>query len=201
VAVAADRTPTRPAILEFDDPEASLDADVGAALGSEVRRVRVAGVSPLSPASPRASLALLRLLREAASVGVPVNWRGPIVGGIEVSLLVHLSPPDAPDGDGVDPMQVEWQQRHRPGLCYYRLGPNFVFVKDVRRTGASARYTIETVEEFRALEAVVEVASLEPRTREVLSDLEGEGLVLRLGGWATLLPHRMRRWPVPAHEV
>jgi hypothetical protein len=193
--------PATAAVVEFEDPEESLAVDLTATLGAGARVVRVAGTSSLSRTAPRSSLALVRLLREASSLGLPVTWRGRIGDGIDVGRLVHLSPPEAVDGAPVDPTVVEWRERYRPGLCYYRLGPSFVFVKDVRQAGASARYKIETVDEFRALEAVVEVGSLDQRTRELFADLDGEGLVLRLGDWATLLPHRMRRWPVPAHEV
>jgi uncharacterized protein DUF5825 len=193
--------PARATVAEFQDPEESLAVDLSAALCAEVRVVRVAGTCSLSVAAPRTALALVRLLREASSLGVPVTWRGRIVDGIDARLLVHLPPPEAVPGEPVDPAMVEWRERYRPGLCYYRLGPGFVFIKDVRTTSASARYKIETVDELRTLEAVAEVASLAPPTQALLRDLEEEGLVLRLGDWATLLPHRMRRWPVPAHEV
>jgi len=191
----------RASTLELEDPEQSLALDLDTALGSEVRVVHIAGICSLSSSTPHASLALVRLLREAASFGVPVIWRSRISDGIDASLLVHLSPPEAVRGEPLVPAMVEWRERYRPGLCYFRLGPGFVFVKDVRHTSASARYKIETVDELRALEAVVKVESLDQATRALLCDLEAEGLVLRIGDWATLLPHRMRRWPVPAHEV
>lgn len=48
---------------------------------------------------------------------------------------------------------------------------------------------------------MVDVTTLDGPTRELLDQLESERLVLRLGDHATLLPNRLRRWPVPALEV
>ena len=71
-----------------------------------------------------------------------------------------------------------WRRRYRPGLCYYRLGPDFVFVKDVRTSGDSARFRLDgVVDAFRALEAVVDVTSLDSSTVALLEDLDREGLV------------------------
>jgi Family of unknown function (DUF5825) len=190
------------AVLEFDQPESSLNVSIAGAVQRGVRAVRVAGTWCLSTAAPRASLALVRLLREAASDGVPINWEGWIGEGVDGDLLVHLPPPVSMPGQDGEAGLARWRERYQPGLCYYRIGPEFVLVKDVRRPGASARYRLEgVVDAFRTLEAVVEVASLDAVTRGVLDDLDREGLLLRLGGLATLLPYRMRRWPVPAHEV
>ena len=156
----------------------------------------------LSARFPRPTLALVRLLREANSDGVPVGWSGEIDDDIDAGLLVHLPPPDPTTGRHADAVLTEWRQRYQPGLCYYRLGPDFVFIKDTRRIGASARFRLEgAVPAFRRLETLVDVAALDPETRRVMEDLERERLVLRLGGLATLLPSRMRRWPVPALEV
>jgi hypothetical protein len=64
------------------------------------------------------------------------------------------------------------------------------------------RFRLDGAEDaFCALEPVVDIAQLDPVTFGVLDDLANEGLALRLGGFATLLPHRMRSWPVPAMEV
>jgi Family of unknown function (DUF5825) len=190
------------AVLEFDQPESSLNVSITGAVQRGVRAVRLAGTWCLSAAAPRPSLALVRLLREAASDGVPITWEGSIGEGVGGDLLVHLPPPASTPGQDGDAGLAQWRERYRPGLCYYRLGPEFVLVKDVRRQDSSARYRLEgVVDAFRTLEAVVEVASLDPATRGVLDDLDAEGLLLRLAGLATLLPYRMRRWPVPAHEV
>lgn len=190
------------AVLEVDDPEASLDQDVAAAVRGGARALRFRGTVRLSADEPCATLAAVRLLREAAADGLPVTWNGSVGDGIDPRLLVHLPPPQAAVSESNAADGAEWRRRYRPGLCYYRLGPDFVFVKDVRTSGDAARFRLDgVVDAFRALEAVIDVTSLDSSTLALLEDLDGEGLVLRLGDLATLLPSRMRRWPVPALEV
>jgi Family of unknown function (DUF5825) len=191
-----------PADLELGEQEGALDLDVGAAVRGGARGVRVTEQCRLSPGAPRAALAMVRLLREAGSYGVPVSWTGEIDGEIDARLLVHLAPPELSAGNRADAALTEWRERHQPGLCYYRLGPDFVFIKDVRRADASARFRLDgVVAAFHLLEAVVDMAALDPAAQGIANDLESEGLFLRLGGMGTLLPTRMRRWPVPALEV
>ncbi len=188
-------------VADFVDPEESIPVDLGALLSATTRLVRLASPCWLSVEEPRASLALVRLLREAQSFGVPVDWQLRADESVALEPFVHLAPPRSVTDTVLDAARVAWQERHEPGLCYYRLGPGFVFVKDVRRANASARYKIEGVGDLRVLEGVADVAGLDRETRELLADLEAADLAVRLGGWATLVPCRMRRWPVPAHEV
>jgi uncharacterized protein DUF5825 len=197
---AGDRTYAGATVLELEQTPPDLDLE--AAVASGVRSVRILEPVELSEAQPRATLALVRLLREATADNVAVEWRGSSTGFER--MLVHLPPPAPPPGEEDPPEVAGWREHHRPGLCHYRIGPSFVLVKDVRNADASARFRLEgdeVVSAFRTLEAVVEVATLDPETLQLLHDLEQESLVLRLGGLATLLPFRVRRWPVPADLV
>lgn len=192
-------------VLELDGPSTALDLDVAAAILAGVRGFRLRDVVRLSADEPQTTLAIVRLLRDAASYGVPVAWHGLVEQGVDPLLLVHLSPPGPVDGEETSVSIAEWRLFSQPGLCYYRMGPGFVFIKDVRWRGAlAARFRLELdgIEKmFETLETVVDVARLDPATATVLDDLSTEHLVLKLGNWATLLPYRMRRWPVPALEV
>ena len=117
-----------------------------------------------------------------------------------MSLLYHLAPP-VDGGTSLD----AWRARHRPGLCYYRRGPGFVNVKDVRSDATAARFSIDVGDErddpIAVLEGVCRVDELSAPTRSLLEELDRERLSLRLEDSATLLPYRMRRWPIPALEV
>jgi hypothetical protein len=200
---AGDRTRVpASAVLEVEEPEDSLRLDVAAAVEAGARAVRFTRVVRLARDEPLATLAALRLLREAAADGLPVTWHGIIGDEIDLRLLTHLAPPESVVGDRATTDLAEWRRRHRPGLCYYRLGPTFVAVKDVRRPDASARFRLDVaVDAFRALEAVVDLDGLDPPTLGLVDDLEEEALVLRFDRHATLLPNRMRRWPVPALDI
>jgi hypothetical protein len=189
-------------LLELAD--APPDLDVAAAVEAGVRRIRVTAPHDLSSTDPLETIAFVRLLREAAGDHVPVEWTGRLLGGVDSLLLLHLSPPASAREEEPDIDLMAWRARHQPGLCYYRVGPGFVFVKDVRTASTAARFRLEgddRVTAFRALENVVSVEHLDPNALELLAELERESLALRLGGFATLLPSRMRRWPVPSHEV
>lgn len=192
-------------VLELDGPATAPDLDVAACVLSGVQAFRLHGLVRLSADEPQTTLAIVRLLRDAASYGVPVAWHGLVEHGVDPRLLVHLSPPGPVPGEETSVNMAEWRHFSQPGLCYYRVGPGFVFIKDVRwqsENAARFRLELDGVEEmFTTLETVVEVARLDAATAKVLDDLSTEHLALRLGDWATLLPYRMRRWPVPALEV
>ena len=123
------------AVLEVDGAEPSLDLDLAEAVRAGARAVRFLGAVRLAADEPRATLAAVRLLREAAADGLPVTWNGTLGDGIAPRLLMHLPPPQAAVGESNDASTEEWRRRYRPGLCYYRFGPEFVFVKDVRTPG------------------------------------------------------------------
>lgn len=191
----------RDAVLELEHPEP--DVDLAEAVRSGVQAVHILAPQVLSRDRPEAALALVRVLREAAADGIPIMWRGDVGDGVDVAALVHLPPPAAPEHGGVDALGP-WRDRYQPGLCYYRLGPGFAFVKDVRDPAASARFRVglaDAPDALEHLEAVATTAHLDTATRAVLADLEEERLVLRLGELVTLLPYRMRRWPVPSLDV
>jgi hypothetical protein len=187
--------------LELDGSSSSLDPDLDAATRIAIRTIVVRGVHHLSGADAFDSIAMVRLLRRAMSYGLNVLWDGSLDPAIDVETLVHLPPP-TPGGN--DLVVTRWCATFRAGLCYYRVGPDFVFVKDVRDGGKAARFRLDhpgVLEQFRTLESVVTVSDLDGETRELLDALIEERLALRLGELATLLPYRMRRWPVPAIDV
>lgn len=192
-------------VLELATAESAIDLDVGDAIVDGARAIKVGAPVLLSADEPRPTLALIRLLRDAASVGIPVAWNGGVGAGVDARLLIHLSPPGPLADEDTSVTVATWRHHYQPGRCYYRMGPGFVFIKDVRwEAESAARFRLERddVEDvFQSLEKVVDVPTLDASTSEVLDDLAGEHLVLQLDDLATLLPYRMRRWPVPALEV
>jgi hypothetical protein len=199
---AADRGAAADAILTVGDPLETREVDGPLLVERATRAIHLHDEVQLSAEADAATVAVVRLLREAASVGVPVHWHGGVGDGVDPAALAHLAPP-APSADEATGVTA-WRERYRPGLCYYRLGPGFVFVKDVRAEGPGARFRLgldDPVETMRGLERAVEIADADPALVAALDSLDAEGLILRIGGWATLLPYRMRRWPVPALAV
>jgi Family of unknown function (DUF5825) len=155
-------------------------------------------------ASDEFDVRFVRLLREAISVTVRVDWTAESLGQLPARLVCHLPPPRAgaalrEDGG------VSWRERYQFGRCYYRIGPGFVLIKDTRHgDGRGARYRLDEAQAFAAfgeLEQALYLPEASSQATELFHLLGEEGLTLRLGDWGTVLPFRMRRWPVPFSTV
>jgi hypothetical protein len=144
-------------------------------------------------------LGLLRFLREATSHTLRLDWTLAGRPLVEPRNLTHLVPPTL----GVDPDAVAcveaWRAAYRYGAFYYRRGPGFVTVKDVRPDGETAHLTIEddSAEQFLILAEATSVAELDAAGIDALGDAVEFGLAVRGVETLLLLPFRMRRWPVP----
>lgn len=141
---------------------------------------------------------LLRRLREATSHTVRLNWTLAGVPLVPLETHVHLIRPSG----GVDPASsayaLSWAAGYRYGTFYYRLGPGFITIKDVRPGRDANRMTIsDGSEHLLAMIDAETVDDLSPAARAVLGDVEDAGLVLRHDTHLLVLPYRMRHWPVP----
>ena len=140
----------------------------------------------------------LRLLREAMSMTMAVDWSAGSPVPFDVRMVHHLLPPRRRDGDDADDADG-WRARYRFGLCFFQVGPGFVLLKDTRE-GGGARYRIDdpkAVSAWRELGSVRHLPDAPAEVRELCELLADEELIIRCGQWATLLPFRLRRWPVP----
>lgn len=152
-------------------------------------------------------IGFLRLLRDCMAANLRVSWTAGGAPPVDPTLLCHLQPPRAAVA-GAAPAVVEhtraWRDRYGYGRCYYRRGPGFVTVRDTRDPMAPARYVLDDEAAVRALPATEEVTRVTGAPAEVVDLLElllAEGLAVRLNDLATLLPSRMRHWPVPFNAV
>jgi Family of unknown function (DUF5825) len=147
--------------------------------------------------APRQLVEHVAWLRDRHSDVRDVRWTAVVDPRVDTSLVWHLPPPDADGTDAVD----EWRVAHRPAMCYYRVGPGFLQIKDARRPDASAILSIEDgplVEAFTACLQPCRRADLPADIAGATATLIKERLVLDVGGWMTTLPSRLRRWPVPS---
>jgi hypothetical protein len=155
-------------------------------------------------ASQADTLEFVAWLRDQQTEAVDVVWSADIDPRLDVTLLFHLFPPE-PDASVEEPDQVRrWRSAYRPGLCYYRLGPDFIQVKDLRQAETAARLLLDEpplVNAFTRCLQPSELDDLEPVERKAVEALLAERLLLRIGDRVVTLPNRMRRWPVPSHFV
>ncbi|MFC5056553.1 DUF5825 family protein [Saccharothrix xinjiangensis] len=143
-------------------------------------------------------LRVLRFLRECTSHALRLDWvlgGRPLVGRRD---LHHLVPPARGVGDAAE-CAAAWRAAYRYGAYYYRVGPGFVTVKDVRPDGEAAHLTIdgESADHFRALAEATSPSELDEATTGALADAVEFGLALRGEETVLVLPFRMRHWPVP----
>jgi Family of unknown function (DUF5825) len=138
----------------------------------------------------------IRFLREALSCLLTVEWTMAAAGSLDLGALYHLPPPAA----GAD----RWRREYGFGHCFYRVGPGFIHVVDVREADDAARFLLDdqaTVEAFGLLTGAVQLSGLPPLAAELADQLDQARLLLRIGDWATLLPYRLQRWPMPCTAV
>lgn len=144
-------------------------------------------------------------LRGQMTGGTAEPWAAALPGGLDTRLLHHLPPPAVPaehDPQLDDSGLRLWRAAFRPGLCYYRMGPGFVQIKDVRDSASAAWITLDQallIEGFlRCGEQPVPLATQGETDRAVLEVLLRENLLLQFGELVTAAPYHMRCWPIPA---
>jgi hypothetical protein len=145
----------------------------------------------------------IRFLREALSSAIAVDWSLATPGPADVGAVCHLPPParaDTAAGAATSRYADQWRDEYGFGHCYYRLGPGFIHIIDVRDEADAARFLLDEpaiVEAFALLAGAVKLTDLSPLAAELAGQLAEAGLLLQLGDWATLLPSRLERWPLP----
>lgn len=171
---------------------------------------RSIGVTALHCAEPvefgrddEADVRFIRFLRLAAAANVEISWTLSGIPGLEPSFLRHLQPPkDAVSDD--NSVADGWRSSYRFGCCYYRRGPGVIIVVDTRDEDASFKFALDdpaAVNAYCTLAEAVSVPGQPAPVAEMLALLQKESLIFRRGSWATILPARMKRWPVPYTAV
>jgi hypothetical protein len=187
IAVAADT----------DDVRARLDDLVA----SGTRELRITEPVDLT-LKDRASLETVRLLRDAVGYGLRIDWRVSPVAVPSVANFTHLPPPSNLDELGVLPGSdaETWTKLYSYGQLFYRVGPGFVSIKDVRPTVSAARMTLEgeNAEGFLALADGRVDAGASRALRSELVDYR-LGVAFKVG--FLVLPYRIRQWPIPFSAV
>jgi len=152
--------------------------------------------------SPREDLQLLRILRDATSHGVRLHWT---LAGRPCHPLrthTHLVPPVRGTSEASAAYAASWTAAYRYGAFYYRHGPGFVTIKDVRDGASASRMVIdEGADVFEALAAAHTLAEAGPVDPAILDVAAEAGLLLRTGDDVLVLPYRMRHWPVPYSSI
>jgi hypothetical protein len=212
-------THTAPALVHPGERDEQITAPLTAAMLSSLdpRELRSRGWRAVNLGRPVSlgtdaefDVRFFRFLREALSSLLGVEWSLATPGPVDVGGICHLPPPSPSPSPGAGVAGAatvyadQWRQGYGFGHCCYRLGPGFVSIVDVREEDNAARFLLDdpaVVEAFLILADAVRLPGLPPLATELAGQLAEAGLLLRLGDWATLLPHRLERWPVPCTAV
>lgn len=142
-------------------------------------------------------LDLLYLLREATSNAVRLRWTLTGIPRFPLLTHVHLVPPSGGVGPAADYAR-RWAAGYRYGSYYYREGPDFVTVKDVRAGGEPVRMIIANgAAHFLAMASARSAGELSADAAAMLEVAEQAGLLIRTADRLLVLPYRIRHWPVP----
>jgi hypothetical protein len=153
---------------------------------------------------PPTDLANIVVLRELTSRAVRLDWH--MLGKPLVPLreLVHLIPPvDGLDRSGRD-IAARWRSRYAYGTFYYRVGPGYLLIKDIRPGGEHARFVIsgQSAQDFLRWAGDLSVTPASTlASDEARRAMRAAGLSASIDGHLVVLPFRMRRWPVPFSAV
>ncbi|MBC3839440.1 hypothetical protein GXW82_02145 [Streptacidiphilus sp. 4-A2] len=140
----------------------------------------------------------LRLLREATSYAVRLRWTLDGLPHFPLDALIHLVPPTGGTASDSEQLARSWSAGYRYGLYYYRQGPGFVSVKDVRPGQEMRRLVIsEGSDHFLAMTGATRLDQLDAEAQAAVADAVDAGLALVAEEHLLVLPYRMRNWPVP----
>jgi len=159
----------------------------------------IAGIQLIGALEARASVNLIRFLRDAASWDLRVRWVAQFDAAVDPLALAHLEPPTRVAGRPTEAVS-RWRNAHRYGLFYWRRGPDFVLIKDVRDAEKPVYLVIDDPPVLEAFTTLVDPCrlSMMPKVlQEAAEELLAERLILRLEDWAVVLPMRVRIWPIP----
>lgn len=179
----------------LDEPAAAeqLLTDVEAAAQRlAVRQPVQLGVDPAFDA------AWLRFLNAATRRWyLPLSWS--LVGELPwpVRTVVHMRPPESAAAAVV----AQWREEFSVALCTFRLGPDFVAIRDRRPGGTAIRAHLagRWVAPFHSLLAGNVNTDDD---RQLLAELTAAGLALRLDERRhVVLAQRLSRWPVPFSQA
>jgi len=164
-----------------------------------VTGVEAAGRVRLGEDDPVGLASWLVSLRDAASALMTVRWAGELALPPElITDLVHLAPPEP-----VGPAAKLWRDRHPGSGLYYRRGPGFILIKDLRQSRTRMNITLDDPAELELFERITQPVDADELTglRTQLTEFLDAGLAHRTGPLVVGIATHLRRWPIPHHHI
>lgn len=179
----------------------AVRAQLSALVDSGCRRLELAD-SVDADFNSATSVQTMHLIRDATGFGLRVNW-SMATAPIDVRPLTHLFPPVSSfDSTGTETVEL-WRDAYSFGICFFRVGPSFIAIKDIRPTVEAARMVIEEPY-FRSFLELAEwdtVGKFPGDSTAIVDDLVKVGLCHIGRAGMMVLPYRMRQWPIPFSAI
>lgn len=131
---------------------------------------------------------------------LPLHWS--LAGKLPWPLrtVVHMQPPNSTE-PGAAALVSRWRGDFAVALCTFRLGPDFVAIRDRRPGGTAFRAHLDG-RWVAAFHTLLEGSVNTDDDRQLLDELTAAGLALRLDTERhVVLAQRLCRWPVPYSEA
>jgi hypothetical protein len=160
-----------------------------------VTQIEAVGSIRLDERDPAGATSWLAALRDAASAPVAVRWTGQVaLAPSLISNVVHLPPP-APTSAATQ----LWHDLHPSSALYYRRGPGFILIKDVRRSRRRMIITMDDPVELELFDHITRPVEIGLLTRfgSQLTEFLDTGLACRAGNLVVGIATHLRRWPIP----
>lgn len=173
-----------------------------------LRGAGVLCIQPLFPielvtSAPLETLRFVTFLRNAIANDVDVLWQSERLDLAIVPSLVHLPPPSVASNEAGSIRS--WRTNFGLGLLFWRSGPGFIVVRDLRDPEDSAVFTLDDpviVDMFHLLTEPHESSAIGASDRNHAGDqLVEQGLALKLGPYLVELPYRLKKWPIPCATI
>jgi hypothetical protein len=144
---------------------------------------------------------LVAFLREVARWQLPVTWEIAVLDDVRAEDLMHLAcPARCPEGTTAATF-ARWAHDDPYGRLYWRMGPDFVEIRDRRPFRLKPVKVVIGGSSFMEARSLLQGSVVADAITPLVMRLTEARMVMVVDGAAVPLPYRINGWPVPAYEV
>jgi hypothetical protein len=150
---------------------------------------------------PKVALRQVQLLRECVSLGVRICWKGKIDKDFNLKPFFHLPPPISLNAS--ESILNDWRETYQFGTFFWRQGPEFIFVKDIRDPKNSAKFIIDDAPMISIINQCLKPTKTNTfKGKELfVEELIEEGILFECQDYILTLPYRIMEWPIPFDTI
>lgn len=184
-------------ILDRNDGESwPSEEEIARLIKVSVSEVYIKHPITISQQDAQRSLEFIRFLRDAISYGLQIEWKSIFKKSANIRYFIHLPPPSSGIKSRV------WNREYSYGKMFWRKGPGFILIKDMRSVSKQTRYIFDdmaSLEAFQNIQTPIHLSEMQysSKIKDAIHEFISEGIALQIGEYILALPYRMRNWPIP----